>query len=68
MFPQPPAKALAVPTMLTENMEPTQNWQATKTLSEQPMSRRTATKPPYVDTSDMQKTQGAKMHITAERA
>ena len=38
---QPAVTALAVPTMLTLNMEPTQNWQQTKLQSEMPMKRRT---------------------------
>ncbi len=45
IFPQPPAKALAVPTTLGENMMELQNWQHTKHARPKPMQQRTMMKP-----------------------
>ena len=39
-LPQPPAKALAVPTTLGLNMQELQNWQHTKQASAKPMAQR----------------------------
>ena len=54
--PQPPAKALAVPTTLGENMHEVQNWQHTKVASAKPMTQREMMKPAELLTMDMQNT------------
>ena len=56
--------ALAVPTMRTLNIEPTQNWQQTKLQRDMPMKRRMASKPPPLTTREIKKTAGANMSMT----
>ena len=55
-LPQPPAKALAVPTTLGLNMQELQNWQHTKQASAKPMAQRVMMNVAESVTMDMQNT------------
>ena len=55
-LPQPPAKALAVPTTLGLNMQELQNWQHTKQASAKPMAQRVTMNVAESVTIDMQNT------------
>ena len=55
-LPQPPAKALAVPTTLGLNMQELQNWQHTKQASAKPMAQRVMMNVAESVTIDMQNT------------
>ena len=55
-MPQPPAKALAVPTTLGLNMQELQNWQHTKQASAKPMAQRVMMNVAELVTMDMENT------------
>mmetsp|Transcript_33849 Transcript_33849/g.74035 ORF Transcript_33849/g.74035 Transcript_33849/m.74035 type:complete len:242 (-) Transcript_33849:126-851(-) len=58
-LPQPPAVALAIPTILGLNITEDQNWQATKVARPQPMKKREMRNPMGVVTVAIPKTAGA---------
>ena len=63
-LPQPPAKALAVPTTLGLNMQELQNWQHTKQASAKPMAQRVMMNVAESVTIDMENTARHMTHST----